>query len=301
MTETAPGNGHGTGSMVARRALGRSLKSLRIATGMAQSDAATHMEWKASKLSRLETGKSNVVVTSRDIRDLGELYGAGRSLIAKLLATFEQTKVNGAWASRYGEIPEWFQLFVELEPAASIIRSYDTELVPGLLQIRDYAAAVVATDADGNPEITEKIIAERVELKQHRAALLHRESPPAPMMTFIIHESVAHRPVGGSVVMAAQLRHLVEVSELDRMTVRILPFVAGTHRGMLSGGNFVIMDFPSDEPTTVYAEGLTGAAYLDGEAEVARHIWAFEGLLRASLSEAKSRDLLVSVAKEYEQ
>lgn len=297
-------NGNGAGSMVARRQLGRTLTALRKAIpGLTQAEAATRMEWKPSKLSRLESGKSNVIVTSRDIRALGELYGAGQALTAKLLATFEQTKVNGSWASRYGaEIPEWFQLFAEMELAASVIRSYETQLVPGLLQTREYASVVVRTDADDTPDTTEEVIAERVEIRLRRAALLYRETPPAPTITFVIDESVIHRPVGGPATMTAQLRHLAEASEPDHVTVRILPISAGAHRGTLAAGSFVIMDFPADsEPTTVYSEGLTGAAYLDSENEVARHIWAWDGLLQASLSEAKSRDLLLSASKEYER
>lgn len=304
MGESSSGNGRGGGQMVARRQLGRQLRGLRLATGLTQQQVSTRMEWRSqARLQRLETASPKVEVTSRDIRALCEVYNATADTTAKVLATFEQTRISGAWASRYGmAIPEWFQLFVELELAASTIRSYDMELVPGLLQTSEYTMALARAGVEIDEESSEESIAELVEIKQRRAALLHRESPRPPTMTFIIHETVLRRPVGGPAVMAEQLRHLVEAGDLAGVTIRILPFGAGTHRAMLAGGNFVIMDFPADsEPTTVYSEGLTGAAYLDGEAEVARHLWAYDGLLQASLDEARSRDLLVSASKEYEQ
>jgi transcriptional regulator with XRE-family HTH domain len=304
VAEGPNGNGRGAGQMVARRQLGRQLKGLRLGTGMTQQSAATQMEWRSqARLQRLETASPKVEVTSRDIRALCELYGATPEVTAKVLATFEQTRVNGAWASHYGrEIPEWFALYTELEPAASAIREYHALLVTGVFQTREYATAVMRAHTEDNQSVTEQMITERVEIRMHRADLLHRESPPPPTMDLVLDEAVIRRPIGGPAVMAAQLRHLVEVSELSRVTVRILPFGAGMHRGMLADGSFVIMDFPADgEPTTVYLEGLTGAAYLDDEAEVARHVWAFEGLLHASLSAAKSRDLLISASKEYEQ
>jgi hypothetical protein len=102
--------------------------------------------------------------------------------------------------------------------------------------------------------------------------------------------------------MAQQLRHVAELMELPNLSVRILPFGAGMHRGALAAGSFVVLDFPADaEPTTVYSEGLTGAAYLDGEGDAASYGWAFEGLAEMSLDAAASRDLLITASKEYEQ
>lgn len=297
-----PANGS-LGSTVARRQLGRELSGLRKAVpGLTQQTVAKKMEWSQAKLWRLENGKEDVVVTSRDIRDLCELYNASQPRAAKILAVYEQTKVNGAWASHYSEIPEWFQLYVELELAASTLREYHTELITGVFQTPDYATAVVRTDVEGNDSVTEEAIAERVEIRLRRASLLARESPAAPSFDVVLNESVICRPVGGPAVMAAQLRHLAEVSDLPNVTLRILPFSAGMHRGALAAGSFVILDFPADgEPTTVYSEGLTGAAYLDNEDETARYVWAFAGLTAQALDVTSSRDMLITASKEYEQ
>lgn len=298
MSEGANG---AVGSTVARRQLGRELTSLRKAIpGMTQKDAAKRMEWSQAKLWRLENGKDDVIATSRDIRDLCALYRASPARSAKIAATYEQTKVNGAWASKYGEIPEWFQLYVELEPAASRLREYHTELVTGVAQTRDYATAVVRTDVEGKG-VSEEVIVERVEIRLRRADLLTRESPPPPRFDVVLNESVIRRPVGGPAVMAAQLRHLAELMDLPNLSLRILPFSAGMHRGALAAGSFVVLDFPVDaEPTTVYSEGLTGAAYLDDEDETAPYCWAFDGLTQASLDVAASRDLMITVSKEFE-
>lgn len=297
-----PTSGTSPGSAVARRQLGRELTALRKAIpGLTQKDAAKRMEWSQAKLWRLENGRDDVVPTSRDIRDLCGLYNATVTRTAKLQAIYEQTKVAGAWASRYGEIPEWFQLYVELEPAASHLREYHTELITGVLQTREYATAVVRCDVEGKG-VSEEAIAERVEIRLRRADLLTRETPAPPRFDIVLNESVIRRPVGGPSAMAQQLRHVAELMELPNLSVRILPFGAGMHRGALAAGSFVVLDFPADaEPTTVYSEGLTGAAYLDGEGDAASYGWAFEGLAEMSLDTAASRDLLITASKEYEQ
>ena len=298
-----PTNGASPGSAVARRQLGREMTALRKAIpGLTQKDAAKRMEWSQAKLWRLENGKDDVVPTGRDIRDLCKLYNASPGRTAKIHAIFEQTKVAGAWASRYGEIPEWFQLYVELEPAASHLREYHTELITGVLQTREYATAVVRADVEGDVSTTDATIAERVEIRLRRADLLTRETPAPPRFDIVLNESVIRRPVGGRAAMAAQLRHIVELMELPNLSVRILPFSAGMHPGALAAGSFVVMDFPADaEPTNVYSEGLTGAAYLDNENEVTRYEWAFEGLTALSLDPVGSRALLITASKEYEQ
>lgn len=299
-----PVNGTSPGSAVARRQLGRELTALRKAVpGLTQKDAAKRMEWSQAKLWRLENGKEDVVVTSRDIRDLGALYRVSANRVGRLQAIYEQTKVAGAWASKYGAgIPEWFALYVELEPAASHLCEYHTELVTGVLQTRDYATAVVRADVEGDASATDATIAERVQIRLSRANLLTRETPAAPEFDIVLNESVIRRPVGGPAVMAAQLRHIVELSELPNVSVRILPFGVGMHPGALAAGSFVVLDFPLDgEPTTVYSEGLTGAAYLDDPDEVSRYRWAFQGLSAVSLNVDASRDCLNTAAKEYEK
>ncbi|GAA4209634.1 helix-turn-helix domain-containing protein [Actinocatenispora rupis] len=293
------------GSTVARRQLGRELSILRksLVPAISQVKASREMGWSQAKLHRLEAGKPEVTILRRDIRDLCEMYGASSARAAKLMAIYEQTQLAGPWASRYGEIPDWFQLYVELEQAASGLREYHTELITGVFQIREYATELVRLDLEGrNTDATADVIAERVEIRLKRSELLTRELPAAPTFDIVLNEAIIRRPVGGPHVMARQLRHLAEVSELPNVTLRIVPFSAGLHRAALAAGAFVILDFAAnEEPTTVYSEGLTGAAYLDQDNETAAYIWAFDGLTKSSLDASASRDLVITASKEYER
>ncbi|GAA1673199.1 helix-turn-helix domain-containing protein [Fodinicola feengrottensis] len=295
MTEPEP-----AGSAIARRQLGRTLTRLREAKGLRQEDLAGKLEWSQAKLWRLESGKNGVTVRTMDIEALARFTDADEDTTEHLVTLLAQTKVKGWWYDSTA-IPGWFQLYLELEALAFSLREYHTELITGVLQTRDYASAVVRADAEGLL-ITETEVRELVDVRARRAGLLTRQRPTAPRFDIVLNEAAVRRPVGGEEVMAAQLRHLVKlIDDLPNLTVRIIPFSAGIHRGALASGSFVVLDFPPDsEPTTVYSEGLTGAAYLNKPAEVERHVWAFEGITNKALDRKSSRELLTQIAKEFE-
>lgn len=285
------------GSTAARRQMGRKLTQLRKSRNMRQDDVAAGMECSQAKLWRLETGKNSVQATSRDIRHLCEVYGASEEQTADLLALHAQTKIKGWWHD-YSAVPNWFQLYVGLEEAAKSLREYHTELITGVLQTPGYATAVVRADASA---ASEEEVRQLVEVRLKRSNLLTRRVPAPPQFDVILNESVLRRPVGGPAVMAEQLRHLAELSELPNVTIRVLSFSAGMHPGALAAGSFVILDFyDPDEPTQVYCEALTGAAYLHKKKEAERHIWAFDGISDQALDPAASRELLIRTAKEHE-
>ncbi|MEV0462540.1 helix-turn-helix transcriptional regulator [Nocardia tengchongensis] len=286
-------------STLPRRQLGRYLRDWRIQAGLTIAEAAKLMEWGASTLQRLEKGNADRIRTI-DIQELCRIYGIPAEIADGLKGLAQQAAVKSWWHS-YGDlIPENFDVYVGLEASAQQLSCYQSELVPGLLQTSEYARAL---NHLGYPEETAAEVDRRVKLRMQRQAMITRRMHPAAV-AMVLHESVLRRLVGGARVMAAQVRHLAELSTRTNVALRILPFAAGVPLG-LSTGPFVILEFGSDskghpvEPPVVYVEGFTGDLYLERQGDVQRYRRAQEGLERCALDVQDSRNLLRQVAKEY--
>ncbi len=174
--------------------------------------------------------------------------------------------------------------------------------MPGLLQTEQYARAVITA---GNPGVNEEEIGRRVHLRIARQALIRRQTAP-PTLKVVLSEAILRRPVGGSRVMAAQLDSLADAAGLPNVALRVVPFRAGLHHGVMSGP-FVILRFPlngdgrASEPATVYVDGFTGDLYLDKPREAERYADAFESLWVAALDEPATRELINQAAEELRQ
>jgi len=286
-----------TGSTVPRRQLGRYLRDLRGKAGLTVRAAARELERSEPTLWRIESGL--VGVRSLDVEQMCRLYGADEDMTKALMALARETKAKGWWQAYGDVVPEWFDLFVGLEAAAARITWYESDLVPGLFQTEGYARALVQLDHEdaGRDEI-----GRWVQLRIGRQAILRRPIDP-PALRVALRESVLRCSVGGPAVMAEQLRRLAEVSGLSNVSLRIAPFSAGLHPGMMSGP-FGVLRFPvnggglESEPPTVYADVYTGAIYLDKPHEVARYDRAFKAIWETSLDEGASRDLIRQAAEE---
>ncbi|HXV91702.1 MAG TPA: DUF5753 domain-containing protein [Pseudonocardia sp.] len=218
------------------------------------------------------------------------------------MALSKETKARGWWHAHSDVIPSWLNVYLGLEEAASELDEYQSELVPGLFQTADYARALITAN---NPDIEAEEIERRVQLRMARQSLLTRVVAP-PRLRVVLNEAVLRRAVGGPRVMAKQCIRLVGLSELPTVTLRVVPFGAGLHHGVLSG-SFVLLRFPTNgdgkptEPPTVYVEGYTGALYLDQPHEIARYDTAFTRLLDVTddHSGKRSRALLEQAVKEF--
>ncbi|PZS14667.1 MAG: transcriptional regulator [Pseudonocardiales bacterium] len=231
-----------------------------------------------------------------------KVYGAPQDITEALMGLAKETKARGWWHSYGDAIPEYFDVYIGLEEAASHFSWYESELVPGLFQTEDYARAVIRAD---NPGVDDAEIERRVDVRLARQALLTRVTNP-PMFDVVLNEAILHRPVGGEEAACGQLKRLVEVSELPTVSLRVIPFGAGLHHGIMSG-TFEILRFPLNgnghdtEPPTVYVESFTGALYLDKPHEVARYNTAFKNIWESSLDERASQELITQVARELEK
>ncbi|MGP3985074.1 helix-turn-helix domain-containing protein [Streptomyces sp. KR80] len=277
--------------MVRRILLGSQLRRLRESRGVTREAAGYSIRASESKISRMELGR--VSFKARDVEDLLTLYGVtDEAERAALLGLAREANIAGWWHS-YGDVlPGWFQTYVGLEGAASLIRSYEVQFVHGLLQTEDYIHAVVVR---GQPDAPGHEVDRRVALRLERQKLLVAER--GPDFHLILDEAALHRPYGGADVMRGQLRHLIEMSQRPNVTLQIMPFEFGGHAG--ESGALTILRFPeSDLHDVVYLEQLTGALYLDKRDEVSHYERAMERLSRDSLTPEESRKLLSGMLQQ---
>jgi transcriptional regulator with XRE-family HTH domain len=286
------------GSTVPRRQLGRYLRELRERAGLNVKVAAQQLERSAPTIWRIETGQT--AVRGIEVEVMCRLYGASPEMTEVLIGLARETKARGWWQAYGDAVPDWFDLYVGLEAAASHLSWFEQELVPGLFQTADYARTLIRAD---HPDEDDAEIERRVQLRIARQAILRRPVEPL-MLRVALRETVLRCPVGGPGIMSEQLGRLAEASELPNVDLRVVGFAAGFHLGMLSG-SFEILRFPLSgggeerEPPTIYADLFTGALYLDKPREIARYTRAFEEIWQASLDVDSSRDLIREAAEEF--
>jgi hypothetical protein len=273
-----------------RRRLARELARLREERGMTIREAATALEWDPSKLSRVEGLQRGMIV--RDVRRLLDLYGVTDQ--AQREALFElarQAKQRGWWQAYADVMPSEYATLIGLEAEAAEIRTYQPELIHGLLQTEDYARAVIRS---GRPGDTATEVDRRVEIRMTRQQILDRQDPPR--LRVVLNEAAVRRMVGGPDVMRAQLARLTADRDRSNVTVQVLPFTAGEHPAMASGP-FVLLEFPqAADPGVVTAENLTGSLSLDAPDDFRQYARTFDFLQAAALGPRESRDMLSTLA-----
>jgi Domain of unknown function (DUF5753)/Helix-turn-helix domain len=261
VTTARPADDAAGGPTVLRLLLGRQLRRLREASDVSRERAGWEIRASESKISRMELGR--VGFKERDVDDLLTLYGvADPDERSALLSAARQANAPGWW-HRYNDVqPKWFETYLGLEAAAALIRTYEVQFVPGLLQTVEYARAVITL---GHSAASDEEIDRRVALRMTRQQVLSRAD--APHLWVVVDESALRRPMGGPEVMRAQLAALVKAAAQPKITIQVLPFRAGGHAA--AGGAFTLLRFPDqDLRDLVYMEQLTGALYIDQRDEV---------------------------------
>ncbi|MFG2064693.1 helix-turn-helix domain-containing protein [Micromonospora sp. NPDC048871] len=287
-----------------RRQIGRKFESLRKAAGLTMEQAAERLDRARATLHRIENGAEHVRFRQADVQQMLDLYGASDGDRELLLALTAATRENKNWWHDYigAGLPRWFQLYVGLEAAASSIRQYEAELVPGLLQTRAYAEQVFKMPGGAIDAADQQEQQRAIQLRAERQTLLTRFSPP--QLSVIINEAVLRRPVGNAAIMADQLHQIAKAAELPNVTVQVLAFSAGLHAGAMTGA-FSLLEFPRDnhgrevEPPVAYLDAATGAIYLDKPHETAAYNTIWADMASRTLNESRSLSLIQQVAKEY--
>jgi transcriptional regulator with XRE-family HTH domain len=280
-----------SGPTVLRILLGSQLRQLRETRGLTREDAGYQIRASGSKISRLELGR--VGFKLRDVEDLLTLYGVTDPDTRSALLSLARQANTPGWWHKYGDVlPDWFQVYVGLEEAATIIRTYEVQFVPGLLQTEDYIRAIAAA---GHATVPAEEIERRVSLRLTRQQFLTR--PNAPRLWAVIDESALRRLVGGREVMRGQLERLIEATKLPNVTLQVLPFAVGGHSA--EAGAFTVLRFPDqDLPDIVYLEQLTSALYVDKLDDVERYLEAMERLCIESHTPERTVETLSRILQE---
>ena len=284
---TSPGRP--AGPTVLRILLGIQLRRLREGRGSSAKAAAQAIRASESKISRIELGRN--AIREIDVLDLLTLYGVSAADREQLLTIAEQANRPGWW-HRYNDIlPDWFQAYVGMEGAARLIRLYEPQFIPGLLQTEEYTAAVIAL-GDFPIEDRERHVILRKE-RQRRFRDGHLK------LWAILDEVALRRPLAGIPEQIAQLRYLREMCTTRSLTLQVIPYGAGGHA---APSGFSILRFADrDLPDVVYVENLTSALYLDKQAEVDRYMLAMERMSLTAHLPQRSAQIIDEIISELQE
>jgi hypothetical protein len=275
-----------------RRRLARELARLREDRGMTIREAAGALEWDPSKLSRVEGLQRGIIV--RDVRRLLDLYQVtDEGQREALFEMARQAKQRGWWQAYADVMPSEYATLIGLEAEAAEIRTYQPELIHGLLQTEDYARAVIRA---GRPGDTTGEVDRRVEIRMMRQQVLDREDPPR--VRVVLNEGAVRRVVGGPEVMRAQLRQLAADRERATVMVQVLPFSAGEHPAMASGPFDLLVFAEAADRGVVTIENMTSSLSLDSDDDLRQYVTAFDYLQAAALGPRESRDMLITLAEQ---
>jgi len=279
------------GPTVRRMLLGAQLRRLRTEAGISREDAGEAVRASAWKIHRLENGQ--VGYKERDVTDLLTRYGVADPVeIATFISMAREANMPGWWNPYSDVLPQWFRAYVDLEAVAAQIRTYEGQLVPGLLQTAEYMRAVMrGALLDDTAEEVERRVVTRLTRQQ---LLTHDDGP---RLWAVVDEAALRRPAGGSQVMRGQLERLTDATRLANVTLQVLPLTAGVHPAMT--GAFSILRFADQElPDVVYVEHLTNALYLDKRDDVDQYLHVIDRISMRAAPPDKTADILHKILKE---
>ncbi|QDY77280.1 helix-turn-helix domain-containing protein [Streptomyces qinzhouensis] len=275
---------------VRRRRLGQELRRLRELKSMTAEEVADRLLVSQSKISRLENGRRSI--SQRDVRDLCGVYAVEDHRVVESLMQMAKDSRQQGWWHAFGDIP--YSVYIGLETDAANLRVYEPQVVPGLLQIRPYAEAVVAGAA---PENSQAEIDKRVNVRMRRQGRVKDDEQPLRLWA-VIDEAALRRIIGSRHVMQEQLEYLVAMGQLPHVTVQVLPFDMGAHPGI--NGQYAILEFPdAADSSVVYIEGVTSDLYLEKGPDVHKYTVMYEHLRAQALNVEQSRAFIEGIAKEY--
>ncbi|NJP13508.1 XRE family transcriptional regulator [Streptomyces sp. WAC00469] len=270
--------------------LGKRLRQLREQAGLSFEEAARALGVTSLTVRRME--KAEVGLRIAYVKELLRTYGAAAEEIDDFVDMAREANKPGWWYSYRDVLPEWFKAYVSLESEASVIRLYEPHYVPGLLQTREYAAALFRI---GFPNESEEEIARRVDLRMRRQDLLSK--PNAPVMWAIVDETVLRRPVGGAEVMRAQMDRMIEALEIPTVRIQVMRFSAGAHPGAYGPFHHFRFGF-SELPDIVYTENLAGSVYYDRPEDVVTYLEVLDRMSVQAEPVSRTKDILDELRKE---
>ncbi|WP_122615653.1 helix-turn-helix transcriptional regulator [Streptomyces sp. Tu 4128] len=269
--------------------LGTELRRLREAAGLKAREVAELLSSTSAQMSQVEAGFAGA--SEERVRRLAAHYACADDALVEALVTMATGRSTGWWDDFRGILPPVFLDVAELEHHATFLHEVVITHVPGLLQTPDYARAVFGYMV---PELPDSELTPRVEHRMRRRAVIDR-NPPVPYET-IVHEAALRIRVGDRAVSRAQLRRVLEESEKEHITVRVVPFdtdhFAGASAAMMHvGGPLPILD-------TVLRDSPSGTAFLDAQSQLERFRTLFRKVGEAALDPIRTRDFIHKLATE---
>lgn len=277
---------------VRRRRLGAELHRLRLASGLKSSEVAERLMFSQPKISLLENGRRTI--SPRDVRDLCGIYGVTDPQVIESLMEMAKESGQPGWWHAYGKLPQ--SVYIGLETDAASLHTYESMVIPVLLQTPAYACAVIGETI---PQLTAEQAGTRLKVRLRRQ---HRIYDPArPLRLWVVlDESVLRRVVGSPDIMREQLEHLNALGAEPHITVQVLPHTVGAHPGL--SGQFSILRFADTDSSAapvVYLERFTSDLYLEKPSDVQHHGVLHDHLQAQALSPDSSRDFITDVTKTY--
>ncbi len=274
-------------SVVLRRRLGNQLRELRLAAGLHQEQLAERLDVSLKTIQRVEAAENTI--RAGHLTGWLEACGADRETRERLTELGQQARKRGGWWSTYRDLLAG--PYVQLEDEATMVCNYESSLIPGLLHTEEYARAVITSDATVHEEELERRTAARMK-RQER---LTGDNPLE--LRAVVDEAALRRPAGGPQVMRAQLERMVELAELPNISIRVIPFSAGTY--LANGLSFVILKFAHPiDPDIVIAETLAGEKYFDQAEELSMYNSVFEETRALALKDEDSVKLVERLMAE---
>ncbi|MDQ3576809.1 MAG: helix-turn-helix domain-containing protein [Actinomycetota bacterium] len=269
------------------RELGEGLKAAMDKVGLDRKQTAARMGWSRTKVSRMLRGERGA--KPEDVASVLALCGVKGKERLRLLELCKDQHTKG-WLQQFGKnLPKQLRTLIDHENQARSIAEFEPFLISGLLQVADYARAVIS----GNVNVPLDEVEDRVVAKLARQQLLSRDYRPTCI--FYLHEFALRLPVGGSTVMSEQMHHLLRMSVRRDLVIRVVPAAYGAHAAL--SGAFRLMEFENFNPV-VYLESETASVFLEFSAEIAAYQSILQALADSALSEGESRELIATLATE---
>ncbi|MGW7658579.1 helix-turn-helix domain-containing protein [Streptomyces asiaticus] len=278
-----------SGPTARQRRLGTELRKMREHAGMTVARAGEELGADRTRISNMEAGRLGM--SEERVRTLAAIYSCADQAYVDALAAMAVERVHGWWEEYRGKLPAGALDLAELEHHTVSLRTMQPMHIPGLLQTEDYARAVFATAV---PDLTAAEHRRRLSHRLKRRDVLDRDNPP--QCTFLVHEAALRMRFGGTKVARGQLEYLLEASERDNVTVRVIPFAAGGFPG--AGASVLYAAGPVPQLDTVQLDVATGVALVDAETLVANYREVLDRTQGLSLSPEDTRDFVRDIVQQ---
>ncbi|GAA4930553.1 helix-turn-helix transcriptional regulator [Streptomonospora halophila] len=276
---------------IRRRRLSAELRRLRAEAQLTLVEAAKEAGTGKSNLSKIEQAESKHV-PAKTLDKLLDLYKVEDTQLRASLHELSRLAGERGWWSQYKDlVPE---MLADFEAEACAFRTYQAQVIPGMLQTPEYADAIFRA----NKVRDDTEVAQRVAARMKRQEVLNRVDPPS--YSAIVDEGALRRLVGSSAVMRGQLEHLTHLAIRHNVDIYVLPFGAGAHPA--TEGSFVTMDFPDARDSSIaYLETPVSSLYLEEEQQIRTCNDMFGSAQACSLTPAQSVTFMRGVLDELEE